>query len=90
MIQNAQFDATHRLRHQSEREFATRQANAPDSSGKQFPVTGRHHPVRPIEMASRGFAGALRFLPRINAEDVLRHLLIAGIGNGAERRDIFG
>lgn len=48
----------------------------------EFFVPCRHHPVRPIEMASRGFAGALRFLYRIDAEDLLRHLLIAGIISG--------
>lgn len=51
-------------------------------SREQFFVPCRHHPVRSIEMASRGFAGALRFLYRIDAEDLLRHLLIAGIVSG--------
>lgn len=51
-------------------------------SREQFLVPCRHHPVRPIEMASRCFAGALRFLHRIDAEDLLRHLLIAGIISG--------
>lgn len=52
---------------------------------EQLLVIGRHHPVRPIEMASRGSPRALRLFRRIDAEDDLRHLLIASSSADASR-----